>query len=50
LIYKIIILKKRPFPSFIKEYNNRYFILIKLSIPYYYKVFLKIANLITFNK
>ncbi|OHE94823.1 hypothetical protein CORC01_09841, partial [Colletotrichum orchidophilum] len=50
LIYKIIPFKKRPFLSFIKEYNNNYFILIKLSILYYYKIFLKITELLIFNK
>ncbi|OHF00770.1 hypothetical protein CORC01_03844, partial [Colletotrichum orchidophilum] len=50
LIYKIILFKKKPFLLFIKEYNNNYFISIKLSIPYYYKTFLKIIELLTFNK
>ncbi|OHE98575.1 hypothetical protein CORC01_06196, partial [Colletotrichum orchidophilum] len=50
LIYKIILFKKRPFLPFIKEYNNNYFILIKLGILYYYKIFLKIAELSIFNK
>ncbi|OHF00705.1 hypothetical protein CORC01_04022 [Colletotrichum orchidophilum] len=45
-----MLFKKRPFLSFIKEYNNNYFILVKLSILYYYKIFLKITELLTFNK
>ncbi|OHE94536.1 hypothetical protein CORC01_10169, partial [Colletotrichum orchidophilum] len=40
-IYKIIPFKKRPFLPFIKKYNNNYFISVKLSISYYYKIFLK---------
>ncbi|KAK1460464.1 hypothetical protein CCUS01_08982, partial [Colletotrichum cuscutae] len=50
LIHKVIPFKKRPFSSLIKEYSNKYSILVKLSIPYYYKIFVKIANLVTFNK
>ncbi|KAK1450745.1 hypothetical protein CCUS01_02202, partial [Colletotrichum cuscutae] len=42
--------KKRPFPSLIQKYNNKYSISIKLSILYYYKIFLKIPNLVTLNK
>ncbi|OHF04345.1 hypothetical protein CORC01_00197, partial [Colletotrichum orchidophilum] len=49
-IYKVIPSKKRPFLPFIKEYNNNYFILIKLSILCYYKIFLKIIKLSIFNK
>ncbi|OHE97831.1 hypothetical protein CORC01_06866 [Colletotrichum orchidophilum] len=45
-----MLFKKRPFLSFIKKYNNNYFILIKLNIPYYYKIFLKIIKSSIFNK
>ncbi|OHF02268.1 hypothetical protein CORC01_02548, partial [Colletotrichum orchidophilum] len=50
LIYKVIPFKKRPFPPLIREYNNNYFILVKLGIPCYYKNFLKITESSIFNK
>ncbi|OHE98084.1 hypothetical protein CORC01_06598, partial [Colletotrichum orchidophilum] len=50
LIRKIIPFKKRPFLPLIKKYSNNYSILIKLNIPYYYKIFLKITKSSIFNK
>ncbi|KAK2035819.1 hypothetical protein LZ31DRAFT_485660, partial [Colletotrichum somersetense] len=50
LIKKAIPSGKRLFPAPIKEYSLDYTVLTKLSILYYYKIFIKILNLIIFSK
>ncbi|KAK1673154.1 hypothetical protein BDP55DRAFT_557118, partial [Colletotrichum godetiae] len=49
-ICKVIPSSKRLFPLLIKEYNNNYSISVKFSILCYYKIFLKIAKSLIFNK
>ncbi|KAK2036494.1 hypothetical protein LZ31DRAFT_483612, partial [Colletotrichum somersetense] len=50
LVKKVIPFSKRLFLAPIREYSLDYTVLTKLSILCYYKIFIKILNLITFSK
>ncbi|KAH6984227.1 hypothetical protein BKA56DRAFT_481078, partial [Ilyonectria sp. MPI-CAGE-AT-0026] len=50
LAYKAILTGKNLFPEPLRNYSNNYSVLIKLGIPCYYKVYLKLGSAILFIK
>ncbi|KAK2038603.1 hypothetical protein LZ31DRAFT_478452, partial [Colletotrichum somersetense] len=50
LVKKVILFGKRLFLAPIRECGLDCTVLIKLSILYYYKIFIKMLDLITFSK